>query len=75
LERTIANEKWRNKVGENAVEREWLSVADVQRVLGIGSTKAYELVQSGELPAIRIGRTLRIHRREIAEWAERNRCH
>lgn len=61
-------------MSENVAEREWLTVADVQRILNIGSTKAYELVQNGELPAIRIGRSLRIHRRDIAEWAERNRC-
>jgi excisionase family DNA binding protein len=60
-------------VNENVVEREWLTVADVQRILGIGSTKAYEMVQSGEIPAIRIGRSLRIHRRDLAEWAARNR--
>lgn len=61
-------------MNEDVVEREWLTVAEVQRILGIGSTKAYEMVQSGELPAIRIGRSLRIHRRDMAEWAERNRC-
>ena len=60
-------------MNENVVEREWLTVADVQRILAIGSTKAYEIVQSGELPAIRIGRSLRIHRRDLAEWAARNR--
>lgn len=59
---------------ENVVEREWLTVADVQGLLGIGSTKAYEMVQSGELPAIRIGRALRISRRDLEAWSERKRC-
>ena len=55
------------------VRREWYTVSEVQEILGIGSTKAYELVQTGDLPAIRIGRALRIHRRDIDAWAERNR--
>jgi len=58
---------------DNAVEREWLTISEIRAVLGIGSTKAYELVQTGELPAIRIGRALRVHRRDIDTWAERNR--
>ena len=62
-------------MNENAVEREWLAVVDVQKILGIGSTKAYEMVQSGELPAIRVGRSLRVSRRDLAAWTERNRCH
>ncbi len=32
------------------------TVAEVARLLGIGRSTAYELVLSGELPAVRIGR-------------------
>ena len=56
-----------------AVEKEWLTISEVQALLDIGSTKAYGLVQTGELPAIRIGRALRVHRYDIDAWAERNR--
>ncbi len=58
---------------EPPVRREWYTISEVQAILGIGSTKAYELVQTGELSAIRIGRALRVHRRDIDAWAERNR--
>ena len=37
---------------------EWLSLKDVQQMLGIGRTKTYELVTTGELPAERIGRVV-----------------
>jgi len=47
---------------------EWLSLKDVQRLLGIGRTKAYELVTTGELPAVRIGRCIRVNRKELDEW-------
>ena len=54
-------------------EMEWLSLKDVQQLLGIGRTKAYELVVTGELPAVRIGRCIRISRRELDEWLHRQR--
>jgi excisionase family DNA binding protein len=52
---------------------EWLSLKDVQQLLGIGRTKAYELVVTGELPAVRIGRCVRINRGELDEWLHRQR--
>jgi excisionase family DNA binding protein len=51
-----------------ARETEWLSLKDVQQLLGIGRTKAYELVVAGELPAVRIGRCIRVNRRKLDEW-------
>ena len=50
---------------------EWLALKDVQQLLGIGRTKTYELVVTGELPAVRIGRCIRINRRELDEWLHR----
>lgn len=58
---------------KTTVDQEWLTPKQVQELLGIGSTKCYEILQSGELPAIRVGRALRVHRRDIDAWAERNR--
>ena len=55
---------------EKHTEREWLTLKDVQRLLGIGSTKGYELVATGEIPAVRIGRSIRINKRALEEWLE-----
>jgi excisionase family DNA binding protein len=52
---------------------EWLSLKDVQQLVGIGRTKAYELVVTGELPAIKIGRCIRVNRGELDEWLHRQR--
>ena len=52
---------------------EWLSLKDVQQLLGIGRTKAYELVATGELPAVRIGRSIRINKGELDEWIQNRR--
>jgi excisionase family DNA binding protein len=49
-------------------DKEWLALTEVQRVLGIGRTKTYDLVATGEIPAIRIGRVLRVNREELDRW-------
>jgi excisionase family DNA binding protein len=37
-----------------------LRIDEAARLLGLGRSKAYELVAAGELPAVRIGRARRI---------------
>jgi excisionase family DNA binding protein len=47
----------------------WITVKDLQEILGIGHTKAYELVTTpGGVPSVRIGRSIRISRRELTTW-------
>ncbi len=49
-----------------AAKSEWMKVSEVAAELKIPRTRAYELVASGELPAVRIGeRSIRINRREL----------
>ena len=46
--------------------RTWLTVPEAAEELHIPRTRCYELIQRGELPAIRIGeRSLRVNRREL----------
>jgi excisionase family DNA binding protein len=46
--------------------RKWLKVPEVAEELGIPRSRAYELIQHGELPAVRIGeRSIRVNRREL----------
>ena len=54
-------------------EQEFISLNELQRILGIGRTKAYDLVTSGDLPAVRIGRIIRISRQDLADWLEQQR--
>lgn len=37
-----------------------LSVADTQRVLGVGKTKVFDLIKRGHLQTVKIGRSTRI---------------
>jgi excisionase family DNA binding protein len=47
---------------------ELLRVEEAARVLQIGRTKVYELMGAGELPVVRIGRSVRIPRRSLDDW-------
>ena len=55
------------------IEPEWLSVKDLMTLTGLGRTKCYELVASGELEAIRVGRAVRVSRTSYIEWTRRHR--
>jgi excisionase family DNA binding protein len=49
--------------------RKWLKVPEVAEELGIPRSRAYELIQHGELPAVRIGeRSIRVNRRELERF-------
>jgi excisionase family DNA binding protein len=49
--------------------REWLKVPETARLLGVPRSRAYELIQRGELPAVRIGeRTIRVNRQELERF-------
>ena len=47
------------------IEPEWLSVKDLMTLTGLGRTKCYELVASGELEAIKVGRAVRVSRTSL----------
>lgn len=52
---------------------EWLKVPEVAEVLRIARSRAYELIADGEVPAVRIGRSVRVNRRELDRWLEAQR--
>ena len=45
-----------------------LTVKDVQSVTQLGRTKIYELMRDGELPYIKIGRSVRVRRQDLVDW-------
>lgn len=48
---------------------EWLTVPEVAEELRIPRSRAYELVASGDLPAVRVGqRSIRINRAELERF-------
>ncbi len=47
-----------------------LTVRDVEAELQLGRTRTYELVRSGELPVVRVGRAVRVPRHALERWIE-----
>ena len=51
-------------------QHEWLKVPEMAEELRIARSRAYELVGNGEIPSVRIGRSIRVSRRELEKWLE-----
>jgi len=49
-----------------------LRPVEAARLLGIGRSKLFEMLARQELPVIRLGRCVRIPRRELALWINQN---
>lgn len=51
------------------LDEPWLlDSRDVARLLGIGVTKTSQMIATGELPVIRIGRCVRVPRSGLESW-------
>jgi excisionase family DNA binding protein len=55
---------------EGAPQRLLLRIPEVADTLGIGRTKIYEMIATGELPTIRVGRAVRISVSTLQKWVE-----
>ena len=53
------------------MDHEMLRVDEVAALLKLGRTKVYQLVADGELPAVRIGKVLRISAEALQQWLSR----
>ncbi len=60
------------QVGQTDVETLWLSYPEAQRYSGLGRTKLWQLISSGDVKAAKIGRAVRISRRSLSEYMETN---
>lgn len=49
-------------------------VNDAARMIGIGRTKLYELISSGELETVKIGKATRITTASLRKLVERHRA-
>jgi excisionase family DNA binding protein len=53
--------------------KEWLTLADLCELLGIGRTLAYQLIAERTIPAVRIGRAIRVRKADVEKWLAENR--
>lgn len=49
-----------------------LTLADVARILNCGKTKVREILDRDEIKTVRIGRLVRVERKAIQEFIDRN---
>ncbi len=50
----------------------FLTVAEVARIMRVSKMTVYRLVHSGELPAIRVGRSFRVPERAVHDFLRRS---
>ncbi len=55
---------------DGAPQRLLLRIPEVAETLGIGRSKIYELIATGELPTIHVGRAVRISVSTLQKWVE-----
>ena len=52
---------------------QFLKVPEIAEELRIARSRAYELVANGTIPAVKIGRSVRVSRKELERWLEEQR--
>ncbi|MDA8144685.1 MAG: helix-turn-helix domain-containing protein [Thermaerobacter sp.] len=70
MPRTSKRRSRRPAEGLIPADAEFLTVPQVARMLQIPRTRAYMLAQAGEIPSIRLGKSVRVPRRLLREWTE-----
>jgi excisionase family DNA binding protein len=58
-------------LGENRL----LSAIEVANILNISKVKAYQLMQRGELPSVRMGRTSRVRKQDLDMFVSKHTFH
>ena len=52
------------------MEKLLLKPNEVMEVLGIGRSMVYEMLASGDLPSVRVGRLIRVPSKALEEWID-----
>ncbi|MCQ9342677.1 helix-turn-helix domain-containing protein [Corynebacterium sp. 153RC1] len=48
----------------------FLTVAEVAELMRVSKMTVYRLVHSGELPAVRVGRSFRVHEKAVNDYLD-----
>ncbi|MEE3853475.1 helix-turn-helix domain-containing protein [Gordonia sp. LSe1-13] len=57
-------------VGNATSGSQFLTVAEVASLMRVSKMTVYRLVHSGELPAVRVGRSFRVHAKAVHDYLE-----
>ena len=52
---------------------ELLSIEEVCRALGMGKSWTYRRIKSGEIPSVKLGRSIKVKRQDLEEYLESRR--
>ena len=52
-----------------------LAIPDVCQELGMGKSWVYREIKEGEIPSIKLGRTIKVSRRDLEAYLQRRRHH
>jgi excisionase family DNA binding protein len=55
----------------NENEKLLIRISEAAEMLSVARSKAYAMVQAGELPAVRMGKSVRVSVRALNEYVER----
>ncbi|MCH5643895.1 MULTISPECIES: helix-turn-helix domain-containing protein [unclassified Gordonia (in: high G+C Gram-positive bacteria)] len=67
-DRTVGNSG--SSVGNAASGSQFLTVAEVASLMRVSKMTVYRLVHNGELPAVRVGRSFRVHAKAVHDYLE-----
>jgi excisionase family DNA binding protein len=71
-----ARQKVRCEMGSNLSgdisEVKFLTIAEVASVMRVSKMTVYRLVHSGELPAVRVGRSFRVSEEDVNEYLRKS---
>ena len=56
--------------GQPAPRAQFLTVAEVAALMRVSKMTVYRLVHNGELPAVRVGRSFRVHAKAVHDLLE-----
>lgn len=54
----------------NAENGTFLTVAEVAEIMRVSKMTVYRLVHAGELPAVRVGRSFRVHESAVKKYLD-----
>ncbi|CMQ59184.1 cell division/environmental response transcriptional regulator [Mycobacterium tuberculosis] len=57
-------------VGAQQAKTQLLTVAEVAALMRVSKMTVYRLVHNGELPAVRVGRSFRVHAKAVHDMLE-----
>jgi excisionase family DNA binding protein len=60
-------------IPDNLIEKTFLSSKELKDFLGVSILTIYRLINSGKLPAFKIGKSLRFHREDIIAYLKAQR--